>query len=76
MARGHKDRGDAIEGELRQADLSHLRLQEMTPHQRAELKRRYETFVSHFLGSNGTAEPSRPARQASRLKKWAPGTKG
>jgi hypothetical protein len=60
---------------LSQADLSHLRLQDMTPEQRAELRRRYDAFVRHF----GDAAPSSPAatsaKKKSAARKWVPGTK-
>ena len=65
------------ERELRQADLSHLRLQDMTPGQRAELRRRYAYFVRQCRTAGGTAAASRPARAAKgRLPKWVPGAKG
>jgi len=50
---------------LQQQDLSHLRLQEMSPAERAELRRRYAAFVRHF----GVAEPD-PDRP---VHKWVPG---
>ena len=55
--------------ELRQADLSHLRLQDMTPGQRADLRRRYDDFVRQCQTGD------RPA-PTHRLPKWAPGAKG
>jgi hypothetical protein len=58
---------------LHQADLSHLRLQDMTPSERAELKRRYERFVRHFRATGpatGTA-----ATKPRRIRKWTPGRK-
>ena len=58
--------------ELEQADLSDLRLQDMTPDQRAELKRRYERFVRHF-GRGGVA--SRQPAPKSTPRKWVPGKK-
>jgi hypothetical protein len=36
------------EDDLTHADLSHLTVRDMTPTQRAELKRRYATFVAAF----------------------------
>jgi hypothetical protein len=77
MARRHQHSdgaADAIpEEQLRQADLSHLRLQDMTPHQRAELRRRYENFVRHFGGGvpHGSAAP----KKTPRVRKWTPGAK-
>ena len=63
---------DAVdENDLRQADLSHLRLQEMTPDQRAELRRRYQTFIEHF-GGTATA-PTRYPAPKPRVRKWVPG---
>ena len=60
--------------ELRQADLSHLRLQDMTPGQRAELRRRYEHFVRQCqTGDRPSA--ARAAKPAHRLPKWVPGAK-
>jgi len=63
------------EQELRQADLSHLRLQDMTPGQRAELRRRYDDFVRQCQTSDRPA-PARAAKPTHRLPKWAPGAKG
>jgi hypothetical protein len=60
-------------GELRHADLSHLRLQDMTPDQRAELRRRYDYFVKHF-GAARAATPPAP-KSTARVRKWVPGTK-
>jgi len=62
------------ETELRQADLSHLHLQDMTPGQRAELRRRYDDFVRHF-GRDGMAPSRYPEPKAPRLRKWTPGAK-
>jgi len=71
----HRNRADASdEGELRQADLSHLHLQDMTPDQRAELRRRYDDFVRHF-GRDGMAPSRYPEPPAPRLRKWTPGSK-
>jgi hypothetical protein len=55
---------------LRQQDLSRLRLQEMTPVERAELLRRYSEFVDHFRV--GDPAPPKPKR----VKKWVPGKRG
>jgi len=59
---------------LTQADLSHLRLQDMTPEQRAELRRRYDAFVRHF-GDGAPAVAGAAARKKSALRKWVPGAK-
>ena len=56
--------------ELRQSDLSHLRLQDMTPAQRAELKRRYEQFVRNFQ-----KKPPEAKKKRSQVRKWVPGAK-
>lgn len=61
------------EQELRQADFSHLRLQEMTPGQRAELKRRYDSFVRHFGDAADLPAPTKSRKP--RLKRWVPGAK-
>jgi hypothetical protein len=77
MARRQQPSGAAAdasnEGELRQTDLSHLHLQDMTPNERAELRRRYDDFVRHF-GRDGMA-PSRYPEPKKRVRKWTPGTK-
>jgi len=52
---------------LTQQDLSHLRVQEMSAAERAELLRRYAEFIAHF-GRN--AAPPAPPR---RVRKWVPG---
>ena len=59
--------------ELRQADLSDLRVQDMTPQQRAELRRRYADFVRHFDGAPPVA--ARPNAAGKRISKWVPVTK-
>ena len=58
---------DPGESELVQADLSRLRLQDMTPAQRAELLRRYTAFVKHFgvMPEESEKKPS--------VRKWIPG---
>jgi hypothetical protein len=55
---------------LEQADLSTLRLQDMTPAQRAELLRRYTAFVKHFGATPEETETKAPVR------KWIPGERG
>ena len=56
--------------DLYQADLSHLSVREMSPAQRAELKRRYATFIANF----GPASTKLPAgKKAGKPKKWVPG---
>jgi hypothetical protein len=76
MARRHKHSDGATDAvapeQLRQADLSHLHLQDMTPQQRAELRRRYDNFVKHF--GIPIAPPPVP-RTKPRVRKWVPGAK-
>ena len=73
MARRQSHEGGAAEEDLRQSDLSQLHLQDMTPKQRAELRRRYDDFVRHF-GRDGAA-PSRYPEPKKRVRKWTPGAK-
>ena len=56
--------------DLRQADLSHLSVREMSPAQRAELKRRYATFIANFGPASAKLPP--PMR-TGKPKKWVPG---
>jgi len=57
----------AYDPTLQQQDFSHLRVQEMSATERAELLRRYALFIAHF----GTPEPApAPARP---VRKWVPG---
>ena len=78
MARQPHDKADiadaAGEDELRQSDLSHLRLQDMNPDQRAELRRRYNDFVRHF-GRGGTISPPPAESKPSPRRKWVAGAK-
>lgn len=66
--------------ELRQADLSNLSVRQMTPAQRAELRRRYDAFVAKF-GPPAEAKTKPQAAKAKarapkgKLKKWAPAKK-
>lgn len=57
--------------ELRQADLSHLKINDMTSEQRAEIRRRFEEFVGAFA-KNG---PNQQITAAPKVKKWVPGMK-
>jgi hypothetical protein len=61
---------DGHDEELSYSDLSHLRLQDMTPAQRAELKRRYDYFVRNFKKT-----PKNVAKKKSHIQKWVPGAK-
>lgn len=57
--------------DIRNADLSQLSVRDMTPAQRAELKRRYADFVANF---NPTVAAKLPAgKPKSKPKKWVPG---
>ncbi len=58
--------------DLRNADLSRLSVREMTPAQRAELKRRYADFVANF---GPTTAAKLPGKANSKPKKWMPGKK-
>ena len=58
--------------DLRNADLSELSVRDMTPAQRAELKRRYAAFVANF---NPTTAAKLPGKTKSKPKKWVPGKK-
>jgi hypothetical protein len=77
MTRRHRHSegaADAVtEEHLRQADLSHLRLQDMTAEQRAELRRRYEEFTRHF--GRGGLPASNDKKKKPRIRKWTPGAK-
>jgi hypothetical protein len=57
--------------DLRHADLSQLSVRDMTPAQRAELKRRYQTFVSAFGPTTAAKLPGKA--ESSKPKKWVPG---
>ncbi len=58
--------------DLRNADLSQLSVREMTPAQRAELKRRYAAFVANF---GPTTAAKLPGQGKAKPKKWVPGKK-
>jgi hypothetical protein len=60
--------------ELRQADLSQLSVREMTPAQRAELKRRYQTFIANFQPDAAAKLPAAAAAEP-KPKKWVPAKK-
>lgn len=57
--------------DLRQANLSHLTLKEMNAAQRAEMRRRFEEFVSNFVKPDPTPVPE----TSPRVRKWVPGMK-
>jgi len=58
------------DNDLHNADLSQLSVRDMTPAQRAELKRRYADFVANF---GPTAAAKLPGKSKTRPKKWVPG---
>ena len=63
---------ETMDDDLRQADLSHLAVNEMTTAQRAEIRRRYADFIKR-LAKPSTARPVPvPARTST---KWMPGMK-
>jgi hypothetical protein len=57
--------------DLRQANLSHLTINQMTKEQRAEIRRRFEEFVAAFA-KNG---PNQQITAAPKVRKWVPGMK-
>lgn len=66
--------------ELRQSDLSNLSVRQMTPAQRAELRRRYDAFVAKFGPTAKAKTKPRAAKAKARapkgkLKKWVPAKK-
>jgi hypothetical protein len=58
--------------DLRHADLSHLRFDEMSEAQRAEMRRRYDDFVRRVVKPQGAAARPAPAKP---VQKWVPGAK-
>jgi hypothetical protein len=56
--------------DIRNADLSQLSVRDMTPAQRAELKRRYANFVANF---GPTTAAKLPGKAKTKPKKWVPG---
>jgi len=63
---------EITDDQLSQADLSHLRVAEMTDAQKAELRRRYFAFVRVAAKAPPKAASSR--RPATAVK-WLPGAK-
>jgi len=57
--------------DLRQANLSNLKINDMTKEQRAEIRRRFEEFVGAFRKSG----PNQQITAAPKVKKWVPGMK-
>jgi hypothetical protein len=60
--------------DLRQADLSNLMVQDMTPAQKAEMRRRYAEFVETMRSRRLLATKLPPAT-AKKLQKWVPSAK-
>ena len=58
--------------DLHNADFSQLSIRDMSPAQRAELKRRYAAFVANF---NPTSAAKLPGKTKAKPKKWVPGKK-
>ena len=57
--------------DLRQADLSNLKINQMTKEQRAEMRRRFEEFVGAFVKTG----PNQQVTHAPKVRKWVPGMK-
>jgi hypothetical protein len=66
------DEFQTTDEELSQADLSHLRVSEMTDTQKAELRRRYFEFVR--VAAKAPPPAAQPPRAATPMK-WIPGAK-
>ena len=63
---------DTADEDLRQADLSHLAIGEMTPAQRSEIRRRYADFIKRLAKPPALKpQPTKPAATS----KWLPGKK-
>lgn len=60
-----------VDEDLSQVDLSAMTIKEMTPAQRAELRRRFESFVTAFV----KVPPNPRITAAPKVKKWVPGMK-
>jgi hypothetical protein len=60
-----------MDDDLRQADLSHLSVKDMSPAQRAEMRRRFETFMQAFVPKPKPGEVKAPPK----VRKWVPGMK-
>ncbi len=63
---------DTADEDLRQADLSHLAIGEMTPAQRSEIRRRYADFIKRLAKPPASKpQPTKPTATS----KWLPGKK-
>ncbi len=63
---------DTADEDLRQADLSHLAIGEMTPAQRSEIRRRYADFIKRL--AKPPASKPQPSKSVA-TSKWLPGKK-
>ena len=63
-----EDSADSVA--LQQADLSRREVAELTDAERAELNRRYDSFMRHFRASTLATAPA--AGMARRIRKWHP----
>jgi len=64
--------GETADEDLRQADLSHLAVGEMTTAQRTEMRRRYAEFLKRLAKPPATRAMASPPRATG---KWVPGKK-
>ena len=64
--------GETADEDLRQADLSHLTVNEMTTAQRLEIRRRYAEFIKRLVKPSAAKPMPTPVRPSS---KWTPGMK-
>ncbi len=55
---------------LRHADLSTRSVEELSAEERAELNRRYETFIRHLRAGKLTLTPT--SGMTRRIRKWRP----
>jgi hypothetical protein len=64
--------GEMSDEDLRQADLSHLQLSEMSAAQRAEIRRRYADFIKRLAKPSAVKPaPVKPIATSA----WMPGRK-
>jgi hypothetical protein len=56
--------------DLRNADLSDLSVRDMTPEQRAELRRRFRDFLQNVWKAG--AGPAGSPAVAKKMRRWAP----
>jgi len=65
-------KGETADDDLRQADLSHLALSEMSAAQRAEIRRRYADFIKRLAKPSAVKPP--PVKPIA-TSAWMPGKK-